>query len=168
MIDLTSSSKWGGMARFALIIIFSLLCLPFQAFAFDETTREFSQAEKQFQAGNYLMAERNYRESLDKYKDIKRLSAYIHNRIGECLQYQGKTEDAVTIFRKIQTDYPESPLAAEAQEKITRAYYSKGNFAKAAPEFEKLGNQSDKNAAKAGVSAAATGNSGNIDAANSA
>ncbi len=133
-----------------------MFLVPF-SFAFDESTAEFSQAEKHFEAGQYAQAESEYRQALDKYKTMGDLAAYIKVRLGECCQYQKKTEAAISLYREVQTNHASSPLAGQMQEKIARAYYNSGNYEKAAPEFEKMAVQNEakiQSATTAGLKAA--------------
>jgi tetratricopeptide (TPR) repeat protein len=131
-------------------ICFSLLfILPVFCLGFDESTQEFNRAEKEYQAREFTKAEQDYRLAFVKYQKMQNLAAYIQTRIGECCQYQKKTEDAVLAFRKVQTDYPNSPHGGQAQEKIARAYYQAGNYAKAGPEFEKVAADVDGEEVKA-------------------
>ena len=138
------------------IITSCLLFTPLQTYAFKETTHEFTQAEQKFEAGDYANAEQWYRKAAEKYRNMSNLAAYIQCRIGECRQYQGMTEEAAQTYRKAQNDYPDSPLAAQMQEKIARAYYEAGEYAKAAPEFEKLSVQAE-NDSKSKVRSASVG-----------
>ena len=127
------------------IIISCLLLIPLQAYSLEETTQEFTQAEQKFEAGDYANAEQWYRKAAEKYQTMSNLAAYIQSRIGECLQYQGSTEEAAQAYRTVQNDYPDSPLTAQMQEKIARVYYEAGEYAKAAPEFEKVSEQIAEN-----------------------
>ena len=116
--------------RTSLLLFCGLLFLISPAFAFDESTQEFTTAEKKFEAKKYAEAEPLYRQAYLKYKNMGRLAAYIQVKIGECCQYQHKTEDAVLVYRNVQTAYPASPLSGQMQEKIARAYYETNNTTK--------------------------------------
>jgi tetratricopeptide (TPR) repeat protein len=139
-------------------LVFGLLFLMSNAFAFDDSTVEFARAEKQFEARQYVQAEASYRQALEKYKNMGDLAAYIKNRIGDCCQYEGKTEDAVQMYRNLQSENSASPLAVQEQEKIARAYYQAKKYDKAALEFEKLSEQVETQQ-KSQVSASAVNNS---------
>lgn len=119
------------------IFIFQLFCLIDVAGA-DESTLEFSRAEKEFSTGNFADAEKDYTLALVKYSGMKNFAAYIQTRIGECLECQKKTETAVQAYRNVQANYPASPMAEQSQERIAKAYYNVGDYEKAGPEFEKL------------------------------
>ena len=146
------------------VLLASLLAMAGLAFALDESTREFTQAEKKFETKKYAEAEPLYRQAYLKYKNMGRLAAYIQVKIGECCQYQHKTEDAVLVYRNVQTVYPASPLAGQMQEKIARAYYETKQYDKAAPEFEKLSEQATATTTSTGmVNAAAVQSSSKSD-----
>jgi tetratricopeptide (TPR) repeat protein len=107
----------------------------------EDLHKNFAQAEKSFQSGDFVTAQALYLEAQPQYKSLGNLSAYIQNQIAFCLRYQKKTEEAITAFQKVKQDYPNSPLAQKAQEAIARTYYEAGDYAKAGPEFEKLGTE---------------------------
>lgn len=127
-----------------IILFGGLFLLTANIFAFDESTAEFARAEKQFEARQYLQAEASYRQALEKYKNMGDLAAYIKNRIGDCCQYEGKTEDAVQMYKQIQLENKTSPIAETVQEKIAKTYYRAENYDKAAGEFEKLAEQTTR------------------------
>lgn len=115
-----------------------VLFLPLSSIADQKSTLEFEQAEKTYEAGNFIESEKWYRQAMPKYQHMGLLAAYIENQIAFCLRYQGKVEEAVAAYKKVRNEYPESPLVGEAQENIARTYYEAGDYAKAAPEFERL------------------------------
>jgi tetratricopeptide (TPR) repeat protein len=117
-----------------------LVQVPSIAFSVDESTVEFTQAEKQYDKGNYSEAEKWYQKAALKYQGMSNISAYIQNRFAECAEYQHRPDEAVKIYRKIQTDYPDTSFGERAQDKIARTYYCSGNYSKAGPEFEKVAN----------------------------
>lgn len=137
------------MKKILLIALGLLILTP--SFALKDTTQEYAQAERYFDNGDYAMAERYYQQALVKYKTIDKLAAYIQNQLAFCLRYQKKTEKAVAAYRELQSDYPNSSLIQEAQEHIARTYYEAGDYAKAAPEFEKMAGQAENSRVGAAV-----------------
>jgi len=119
------------MRKTVLTLLVLFLFTPANSFASNDSTKEFYQAEKAFSAGNYAEAENNYRLAFNRYHTMGNLAAYIQSRIAECCKYQNKTMDAVDAYRKIQLEFPSSPDAGEAQEKIARTYYEAGDYARA-------------------------------------
>ena len=98
----------------------------------------FVEAEDLFYKGKYKEAEVNYKKSIKKCENDRKLAAYIYFQTGECCYQQGKNKQAILEYEKAINNYPESELCPEIQYKIGIIYSQIKQYKKAAKEFEKL------------------------------
>lgn len=132
------------MNNWQKVLVFSIILLPLlpvSVSAQKDPAIHFRQAEQAFEKYDFAQAEQLYRQTLMEYPAMGNFTAYLNSQIAFCLRYQKKTEEAVQAYRALKEQYPESPAAEDAQENIARTYYEAGNYEKAGPEFEKMGDE---------------------------
>jgi tol-pal system protein YbgF len=64
--------------------------------------------------GNYDLASQGFRDYIDRYPGTELTDNALY-WIGECLDAEGETEQALGIFTQVLEDYPTSDKAAAAQ-----------------------------------------------------
>jgi tetratricopeptide (TPR) repeat protein len=75
--------------------------------------------DAQSELGNMDDATSAYRSAIDAAGDNFVTGGYYLNKLGQLLRSQGKNEEALTAFRRLKTDFGQSPEAASADKFIS-------------------------------------------------
>ncbi|GAH52256.1 unnamed protein product [marine sediment metagenome] len=81
-----------------IILILSTLIIQFPLLLI---AGDFQTAEKHFYEGKYEEALSHYQKSVSKYKNNKKISAYIDYQIAECYYFQRKYNKAIKKYNDI-------------------------------------------------------------------
>ncbi len=68
--------------------------------------------------GNMEAALSHYSEAVERSDKNYVTAGYYLNKLGQLYQHEGRTDEALTAFRRLKQDYGQSPLAAEANKFI--------------------------------------------------
>ena len=68
--------------------------------------------------GNMNAALGNYEEAVELSGKNYVTAGYYLNKLGQLYQHEGRTDEALTAFRRLKQEYGQSPLAAEAEKFI--------------------------------------------------
>lgn len=104
-------------------------------------------AEVIFYEATYLIAEKNYDKSINRFKYIiqkfeksERLDDAAYN-VALCVYYKNEINKALDLFRKFIIEYPDSEFIPLAYFKIAMIFHGQNDFVQSAQYFSKVINQ---------------------------
>lgn len=109
--------------RSLLVILLVMLCLP--AFS-QEDKKLIREGNKQYNNGNYIEAEKQYRQALEKKKDSYKA---MYN-LGDAYYKQGKYQEAANQFEMLSTK-------KTSRDTLAKVYHNLGNSLLKQKEYEK-------------------------------
>lgn len=88
--------------------------------------------------GDYLHAAESYKKILASISESKEGRDGYQFRLARCYFKAGAFEEAIKAYQDLLLQYPASTLTLEARYQIAQTYYTKGDFANAVSNFDKL------------------------------